>query len=337
MKKIAALLSIALLLCCCRAWAQAVGPAKTRGSTAKKLSLEKPKQKLRIDVEAGFDYNAFYTLYQIGGKIHTRDSYGILYFPLSELAFPLDSFFFYCNASIRIMEIVTFQGRFRKNMQKDVGKMKDSDWYPYPGIKTAYSESDTELNAMTGSGDILFRLFRIRFYVLQFGVGFIYQYFDFKCRNVLQHDVLSGPYRIIYIPLKSLTYEVNYYIPHLQLLQRFTFFEDRFNIDAGLQFSPYTWAKDIDDHLLRFKKSIGRSNGYAVSPSIELSYLFPVNVFIKTRLKYLYIRTRGEQEQSYYLPNFENNYIPGKYGTIENKLISHQLNISLGAGYSFQI
>ena len=60
---------------------------------------DKPKKKaekiVKLDLEIGFDRYSYYTRYQIGGNIISRDGIALPFFPVSELKFPLDVFTIY--------------------------------------------------------------------------------------------------------------------------------------------------------------------------------------------------------------------------------------------------
>jgi hypothetical protein len=157
----------------------------------------------------------------------------------------------------------------------------------------------------------------------------------FQCSNVQQTDLVSGGVPYIKILGKGLTYEVQYYMPTIQIIPVFTIM-GRFDIMLVLRAAPYIAAKDIDDHLLRGKKSASKTTGSALLPGIKMRYMFSNRIFITASLDYLYLNTKGRQSQSYYLPVQEANYITGWSANLDTKLQSQQLSVSLGAGYSFE-
>jgi outer membrane protease len=295
----------------------------------------KTKTLALLDLENGFDRYFCYTRYRIGGKIVSREGCGIYHFPLSELEFPLNVFTIYANLNLTLVDRLTFHFGVRKNLHSHAGKMKDSDWYPYPNIKTIYSESDARINSVFTDADLIVRLFTVSFFSLKFGAGFLHQYMSYSCSNVEQFSILPASDRYIKILGKILTYEVQYYILTLQTISVFRVFNG-LEITLAMRFSPYLTARDIDDHILRSKKSRGASKGLAVLPGFRIRYSFPSRVFIAARLDYLYLNTKGKQKQTYYLPTEEANYLPGWSAEVDTKLQSQQLSVSLGAGYSFE-
>jgi hypothetical protein len=307
-----------------------------------KAEVGKPREKIgSFDLENGFERTSFYTRYQIGGKMITRQGAGITHFPISELKFPMDAFMFYLNLNLNIYDLLTVHFNVKKNMHNYVGKMKDSDWVPYPGFRTVYSESDARLNGVFTEVDIIARFFSISFFSLKVGAGFMHQYLYYWCSNTKQTSIYTDtpPYigspQYMVISGKAITYEVQYYISTLQITPVFNIW-GRLEIMLSFRFSPYLKARDIDDHILRAKKSKSDAGGSGFMPYLKIRYLFANRVFITTKLEYINIKTRGKQTQSYYLPVKEAGYIPGWYARLDVRHKSEQLNISIGAGYSFE-
>ncbi len=297
-----------------------------------------------LDLENGFERRFFHTLYQIGGTTLYRGGAYRSHFPISELKFPVDVFMIYADLGFTFFDRVTLHYSVRKNLNERVGKMEDSDWVPYAGIKTIYSESDTRVNALFTDADLIARLFTVSFFTLRMGAGFTHQYLDYRCSNVEQVSVYStvspyiGPPEVIRIPGRVLTYTIHYYIFTLQVTPVFTarFGGGSLDIAAAIRFSPYLKGFDDDNHILRAKRSKGECRGTAFMPLLKLRYLFSNRIFITATLDYIWISAKGTQNQSYYLPVPEAGGIPGWYARIDQKQKSQQLTVGLGAGYSFK-
>jgi len=299
-----------------------------------------------LDIENGFERLFFYTLYQIGGKTYTRASINYYHFPISELKFPLNVYMFYADLNLNILNRLSIHCSVHFNIHNQVGKMKDSDWVPFQKIKTIYSESDARLNAVFTEADISVRLFTVSFFSLNLGTGFMHQYMFYWCSNVEQisaYDTASPIYigspDYIKILGKVITYKLNYYLFTLQVapIFRIPLGIGILDITAAIRFSPYLKAKDIDDHILRGKISKSDCSGVAFMPFLKIKFTFLNNIFIATKMEYLYLTAKGEQNQYYYNPflDFSANNIPGWSANIQSKLKSEQLSVSLGAGYSF--
>jgi outer membrane protease len=301
----------------------------------------KKKPIARLDLENGFERYFFYTKYQIGGMTYARDGAVPYHFPISELKFPLDAFFIYANLNLNFVDRVTIHFNVRKNIHNRVGTMEDSDWVPYPGFKTVYSESTARLNALFTETDLTVRLFTVSFFSLVFGGGFSHQYLYYWCSDTSQTSILDsappyiGPPSFIMIPCKVITYDLRYYITTIQVTPVFTV--GGLEIALAIRFSPYLWARDTDDHILRAKRSVGESAGTAFMPFLRVRYMFANRIFLAAQLDYLLLNTKGHQTQSYYLPVAEAGGIPGWAARTENRLKSEQLSMGLGAGYSFEL
>jgi hypothetical protein len=312
-----------------------------------KQEIKSNSKKIGVfDLENGFERYFFYTRYQIGGKIISRQGAGMTYFPLSELKFPLDVFMIYAKLNLTFLDRITIHYSVRKNLHNRVGKMKDSDWVPFPNVKTIYSESDARLNAIITEADLIVRLFTVSIFSVKLGAGFMHQYLYYSCSNVVQRSIIDNNLnfavpQIFAIQGKIITYEVQYYLFTLQipLVFNIPIGKGFLQIIPTIRFSPYVRAKDIDDHILRGKIAKGDSKGMAFMPFLTIRYIFSTKIFITAKLEYMILNTKGKQTQSYYNPFLEpsvTNYIPGKSAQIDNKLKSEQLSVSLGAGYSFE-
>ncbi len=301
----------------------------------------------QLDIENGFERYFFYTLYQIGGRTISRQGFSLYHFPISELKFPLQVYMFYANLNLSFIDRITIHYCVHKSLNNRVGKMEDSDWVPFPGIKTIFSESDARLNAVFTEADLAVRLFTVSFFSLKLGLGFMHQYMYYWCSNVEQVSIYDASSPIYigspeYLKLlgKIITYELQYYLFTMQITPVFKvpIGKGILEIAAAMRFSPYLKAKDIDDHILRGKMSKSESSGYALMPFLKLTYMFASRIFITAKLDYLYLKTKGEQNQYYYAPLLEtgSGNIPGWSARLQCKLKSEQLSVSLGAGYSFE-
>lgn len=305
------------------------------------------KKIVQFDLENGCERYFFYTLYQIGGKTLSRQGITYYHFPLSELKFPLDMYMLYLNLNLCFIDRLTIHYSMHSSINTRAGKMKDSDWVPYPKIKTIYSESDARIKAVFNEIDLIARIITISFFSLKAGIGFMHQYLDYSCSNLEQisiYDTSTSTYigNPSYIKLlgKAITYNMQYYLLTIQItpLVKIRLGGGILEIATVIRFSPYIKAKDIDDHILRGKTSKGESTGTAFMPALRIHYMFYNRIFLTAKLEYMYLSTKGEQKQNYYNPFLDPgaNNLPGWSATIDYKVKSEQLSIGLGAGYSFE-
>ncbi|MCU0848807.1 MAG: omptin family outer membrane protease [Spirochaetes bacterium] len=312
------------------AWAE---EAETSGSVRKDLE---------INLDAGVSKHFGFTKYQIGGLWTGIDGIYPYWFPISELKFPIDTWMFNGNLSISIFKVLTVESNVKKSFVPKSGKMKDSDW-TLPGLRTILSESDNRVKAVTSDSGILATLFSAGPFSFRLGAGFLYQNFDFSCSNVVQVDS-SGPYpSVIALGGKGITYRVEYYIPYAETRPVFSFMNDKLVLTAGFKYSPYNWAKDVDDHILRGKLNKGSAKGNKTLMGLfNMKYMFDSRVYLTVGADYIYIITnKGHQKQYYYYSLYNlsswSSLFPGYNGKLQNKYESRQISVNFGVGYSIGI
>ncbi len=292
----------------------------------------------KFKAEAGPEAYYGYTLYQIGGEIIEPDgSKSRTWFPLSELKFPLNVYMFSGDIKGEIFEKYIFHINIKKNITEDAGKMKDSDWGIFsnnPNSLEIYSESDARLNAFIINTDFQVKTFTKSIFSLLAGAGFLYQNFQFDIRNCNQTSV--NPLYQGYVPGKVLTYKIDYYIPYMEITPCLNI-NEKIKIMHSIAVSPYVIAKDVDDHLLRYKKSKGDARGVAFITTLKTEfYLIPV-VYFNLTLNYTYIYAEGWQKQYQYKEYYDGTEtIPvGPIGKIQNKIKSSQYSAGINAGVRF--
>jgi len=323
-------------------------------------------KKTSVGIETGVDRYYGYTKYQIGGNTSGRMNYFPywypnikIWFPLSELKFPMETWMVYGKATLNYSGFMTIEAGFKKSVSPKTGHMEDTDW-TLSGIQTIYSESTARMDAVISHFDALFTAVEDGPFSLRLGLGFMHQYFDFICSNVAQVDASNVIYgKPVYFDIiggRTLTYELKYFIPHLSGAMKLSFFSDSLDFNLGLKYSPFNCALDKDDHILRARMSRDRATGYAtVMTLFKVKYRFDSGVFLTAGFDYTYILMKGTQRQynypSYftlvnYLADVKNGStpaeafymnFPGLTGKIDNRLECQQIAVSLGAGYSFEL
>ena len=283
---------------------------------------------------------------------------GLYRFPVSELNFPTNVFMTTVNLGLTVDDTFVIRAHCRQNNLFGVlnfntlaGKMCDSDWgYWYlasggapwadPDSLDIYSESDAYLTAAEARGEFLYRVIRKDGVSFGLGIGFLYQLFDYEIKNLDQwypsyddyegnidpayagHDRYSG---------EVIDYRVEYFIPTIDT--EMVAVLGGFNIRISLGFSPCACARDLDDHLLRYKTAEGESVGFAVLSSLDVTYSVHENVSIGITGGIVAIYTKGQQVQEQYR---DYGGVPeGKIGTIDNAIYSRQMSLGLKLALSF--
>ena len=190
----------------------------------------------------------------------------------------------------------SFEVSLGKNLSKDTGEMKDSDWFF--GEKQVYSESDTSMEALFIDAGATYNLIRGPKWDLAVKGGYKYQNFSFSAKDLDQwyplepekpHDVVAGT---------VIDYKATYNIPYLGVVVEGQPSE-KLHLKGGLLLGMVS-AKDEDDHILRYKLSKGSTSGSALFFSLEGRYNFSSRMFTKLSVEMADINTSGEQDQRFY-------------------------------------
>lgn len=283
-------------------------------------------------IKTGGTYSGYYT---INGKLGRG---------ASELEFPLDSYVGKVNASLGKKSVWSIDLSLAKNLTKETGKMKDSDWEPVyiwstgerVQEKTIYSESDTEMNAL------FFDLIGKYYFFSEAGSsgvagsigvvgGYKYQNLSFDISNVNQWSPI-GIYSPVYVRGKALTYEITYHIPYAGLAVDWSS-PDKFSLNLLGAYGK-AYSKDEDDHILRSKRSTAKADGPFYSLKAEGSVSLSRKLALILALEYLKIDVKGKQKQVWYATTSE-----ATAGTtitdIDYSARSEQTSIRTGIRYIF--
>ena len=251
------------------------------------------------------------------GYLHGDSTYHIN-FPggASELKFPLMTYLLgpqivwgYKNA--RNLDKLRVQLKWITNVGRGSGKMKDSDWidddsaflgFPVPNNPglDIYSESTIKLRANIFDANLIYNFWPIKFFSIGPMLGYRYKHFKYDVSDLNQ--IGFGPYAPFFtssVPGKVLKYKVAYSLPYFGLNSDILFGK-KFQINMNAGYTPWAFAKDEDNHLLRYKLSKGDTDGFAFLANLKGSWNFLPHWFLILSGEYLKIRTTGTQHQFFY-------------------------------------
>ncbi len=317
--------------------------------------LSAEANKLPYDVKVGTGLLHGDTTYQIGGKtVYSDGSRETIHFPLSELEFPINTYMLSINGTIEFSKQLTGNLGLKKTIVDASDTFKDSDWgvwhiggeLPHdsstcpPTLCTAdsldiYSESDATLDALIFDINLRYkfldRTFKKSSLGLFAGVGYRYEYFDYKVSDLDQwypsfEDYFGFDFGHEYESSTVLTYAVHYNIAYMEAGASISLFNS-IEIDGSIGYSPLVYVLDRDNHLLRDKISRGELYGHAMLYSLNLSGNIWGNWFAAIHMNYTSIDTEGEQKQ--YISNL-------LYATIDEEVTSHQTSAFVNIGYVFR-
>lgn len=309
-------------------------------SSSMTVQAAQPAQKSSGDIAFGIGFGSLNgnTLYHISS--YDAAGQGIE----SELEFPLETFLFsiqgeYLSKDLKGRDEVRITLQWLTNIDNGSGQLKDSDWATdavdiaivgaaHPGLDI-FSTSDINLKA---------NIFNLRASynnwlsdTLSVGPlgGFLYQNFHFDASNVNQ--VGYGPYAAAYTgtyPGLVLTYQVTYAVPYLGVHSQIQL-GHQFQTIIDLGYSPWAWADDKDDHVLRQKVSEASTTGKAYLASVTMQWNIQDNDCIQVAGQYLKIDTTGTQTQTFY--DGSGDVFTG----IDDKITSQQTSVTFLFSHRF--
>ena len=231
----------------------------------------------------------------------------------SELVFPVDAVVGGVEAALIRQRRWALRALLVTNLTRDTGKMKDSDWITLGYGRTwntgnarekiVYSESDTEMGALLLDLHGTFYVLRRAAVALGIVGGYRYQRLDFEVSNVEQWCPLcrtlgtSDPYAVS-VEGRVLTYEIAYDIPYggvtvdLQASPRFAL--------AFLGAYGRAYTEDVDDHLLRTKRSTAEAQGPFYLLQAVGQYAFSPRLKLHGAVSYTKVVADGTQKQVWY-------------------------------------
>ena len=279
---------------------------------------------------AGVGTMSGHTTYQIGGHIVTPTETFDVYFPISELEFPMNVLVATVGGNIRLASRLTLGVSGSAGITKNAGTMKDSDWTTpsRPNQLDVYSESDATLDDLEGDVDIRYTVMQRPNWSLDLGVGFLYQDQSYECKLIRQWSP-SGAVSadVVGDGRVGLTYDTAYTIPYVEIALGVRF-DARASAEFRADVSPFVKAWDKDVHLLRDPPitAEGDYDGQAARLSARGEYLITDHWFVLLDFRFMSITTSGTQK----------NYIRGEWShTTDAETSSEQAVATLSTGVGF--
>ena len=278
--------------------------------TAKKFSLE-------IEKWDG------HTTYKISGTTQDGDWKSILEFPLSTEFIEIK----YKDNIKDFTMLKSYTISYKRNIFKDSGTFKDSDWLYGIDQKLIYAETKTRLKADIFNLEIKGLPNQILNEVNLSGImGYKHQKFNFIASDGWQKSYLTNPPTTQEIEGDAIEYDINYMMPYMGIA---VFNDPNKEINYMLKgnFIPRFWAKDHDYHILRDKHAYAHVTGIGFYFSTDIKYKINSNWYLKGEYEYLKATGKGSQRQM-----FSDGTT---YENIATEIYTLQHIVDLGFSYSF--
>jgi hypothetical protein len=302
----------------------------------------------RFNVWGELGYTGGDVTYQIGGHVVDNTGTYDIYFPISELRWPITVPVATIGADLSLTDNLLIYGTFLTNLQRFSGKMKDLDWeYQYWSVST-YSESNSNINQFNTDIGIEYWINdknrpNANSTVIDFqhptygiGAGLMFQDYKWEASDAEQWNPLFEQYGYyfphIILPGPVGTYKAAIQFYYAELIARVK--NDILLFEASFGYSPLAIVDDEDDHLLRGKRSKGHTTGYGFKMNLNGRYDISRTFFLTASGYYLYIQTQGTSNNLVYA-QLDPYLTVGEQWAIDEKVVSGQWKVSLGAGVRF--
>ncbi|MDH4276190.1 MAG: omptin family outer membrane protease [Gammaproteobacteria bacterium] len=271
------------------------------------------------------------TIYQIGGWVETSNpkDIGMSRFPFSELRYPLNVPIMRLDFEFPLGDKFLLAGGFEKNITRNAGIMKDSDWLASPVVPDIYSESDTAADIKEFQVELAMRLKGKRIIdELKLKVGLLWQEYEFKMSNTLQsYPTLGLPED--FTPGETLGYRIKTIAPYIGLA--FTKnVRSKLDVELQLDTAPFISIQDVDKHLSRNIVSHSSSAGHLFRGQLGLLYRINDSLGVFAKVKAQTGDATGREHQDHYDPAS-----PITWAEVDIKHTYSQLNGYAGVGYRF--
>ena len=289
---------------------------------------------VELDIRTGVTSRGGDWTYRIGRTFTENGQSESLPFPISELEWPMASGGLGLDLTADAGALV-FDASVSVYGGED-GTLKDSDWEDLddPGLRTTYSDSDTELMGVEGDVAAAVRWLgggmREDGIGLAFGAGFLVQHWEWEGSDTRQSEV--GSPLGFFFPGKTIEYEGDLEMPYLQLRGHINLASLRLTGRVG--YSPWVNATDTDDHLLRGIKSEADTDGdgFFAEAGVDIPMSEAWGFFANANL--LWLETEGVSRNRVYEAGPDEELAAGDTWEIDQEIESLQVGFTAGVRFS---
>ena len=220
------------------------------------------------EVSLGIEKWRGHTSYKISGTNQNGDWKSILEFPLNTEFLQIN----YTDDIENFAILNSFSISYKRNIFKDSGVFKDSDWFFGSEQKLIYAETKSRLNADIFNFEVK-RLTNQIFNNVNLSslMGYTYQKFNFIAKDGWQKSYLNDPPTTQEIEEEAIEYDITYKIPYIGIAI-FNKPNKEINYMIKGDFIPRFWTRDHDYHIVRDKNAYSYVNGMGVGFSPKINY-----------------------------------------------------------------
>ena len=281
-----------------------------------------------IDLSFGLEEMTGDMTSSIGGEINHADGRNEgIFFPISELEWPMDILLARFDASLTLNPLWRINGTLKTAVDDPDETMIDRDWFTPGGTPDIYSESSiSEFEAFILDVDFEWTYLRQGPWSLYTGIGYLHQNFEYEGTLLMQYYPTDiSHYVYIGNGTTGITYDNTFSMIYF-LLGADVQLTPQFDLSGKFSVAPLASSEDELHHLYYNKISTGDMEGTAYMFEAKAHLRITPWWFVELGAQYTNISVDGDQYQV---------LGAAPLGQIDQELESEQSSGYISMGYSF--
>lgn len=224
------------------------------------------------------------------------------------------------------------------SLTDEAGSMKDSDWFDslsalllalYGDDTAIYGEFDSTLDALLFDGNLRVDVVQRSAMTLGLVAGYAYTQFEWTAGNGYQRSPISR-FNVGSVTGTGIIYEQRLKTPYLGLAASFAP-SGSLALNVHAAYSPLVECRDEDDHVLRYKKSTGTTDGSYLGVGGDIHWRFAPGWDVAGLMQYTKYDLEGSQDQVFY----GGTNMGTRFSDIDLTITGTQLALGMLVRYSF--
>ena len=224
-----------------------------------------------------------------------------------------------------------------KNLDDGAGTMQDRDWFDqlsglleatYGDATAIYGEFETAVKAT--QFDVNLRYDFLKRSPIVFGVmlGYSYTKWEWVAANGYQTSPIPR-YNVGNVTGTGITYTEKVNVPYLGLAVSLLPANSSLGVNLYTLYSPIARCDDIDDHVVRYKESTGKTKGKFFALGGNVLWKFSGSWSLTGTINYAGYNLEGTQNQYFY----GGEDVGTEFNDIDMTVEGHQFSLGLMIGY----